>query len=109
MPDGPLLLSPDRMAKSLYREVIKRRPDLFKIQFLEYILALFPENIEPFYAGFGNRNSDAISYKKVFISQGKTYIINPSGELNTEILQMHKTSYSCINDIVDMTFPFIQT
>jgi phosphatidate phosphatase LPIN len=31
MPDGPLLLSPDRMAKSFYREVIKRRPDLFKI------------------------------------------------------------------------------
>jgi len=109
MPDGPLLLSPDIMAKSFYREVIKRRPDLFKIQFLEYILALFPDNSEPFYSGFGNRASDAISYKAVLIPKGKTYIINPRGELSSEIQTMYKKSYSCINEIVDMTFPFIKT
>ena len=34
MPDGPLLLSPDRMAKSFYTEVIIKKPHLFKIAYL---------------------------------------------------------------------------
>ena len=31
MPDGPLVLSSDGILPSLYREVIRRKPDEFKI------------------------------------------------------------------------------
>ena len=62
MPDGPLLLSPDRMMKSIYREAIIKQPHIFKIQCLKTVKNLFPLHTEPFYAGFGNRETDAISY-----------------------------------------------
>jgi phosphatidate phosphatase PAH1 len=81
MPDGPLLLSPDRLAKSFYREVIIKKPHIFKISCLQNILNLFPPNSEPFYAGFGNRDTDAISYRAVAVNLGKIYIINPKGEI----------------------------
>ena len=81
MPDGPLLVSPHRMAQSFYTEVIIKKPHLFKIAFLQTIMNLFPKNCEPFYAGFGNRDTDAISYRSVAINLGKIFIINPRGEI----------------------------
>lgn len=42
LPDGPLLLSPDRTAKSMHREVIIRQPHLFKIHCLKAVRNLFP-------------------------------------------------------------------
>ena len=42
---------------------------------------LFPKLTEPFYAGFGNRETDAISYRSVAINLGKIFIINKDGEI----------------------------
>jgi phosphatidate phosphatase LPIN len=106
MPDGPLLLSPDRMATSFYREVIIKKPHLFKIAYLKTILKLFPEGSEPFYAGFGNRDTDALSYRSVNIGLGKIYIINTSGEIK-QFNRMFSQSYQKINENVDMSFPNI--
>lgn len=55
MPEGPVILSPDGLAASFKREVIDKAPQKFKIPCLEEILNLFPEEENPFYAGFGNR------------------------------------------------------
>ena len=41
------------------------------------IRSLFPSDCNPFYAGFGNRDTDEISYLKVGIPKGKIFIINP--------------------------------
>jgi len=41
------------------------------------IKALFPSDYNPFYAGFGNRDTDELSYKKMGIPKGKIFIINP--------------------------------
>lgn len=41
------------------------------------IKALFPADSNPFYAGFGNRDTDEVSYLKVGIPMGKIFIINP--------------------------------
>lgn len=41
------------------------------------IKALFPSDWNPFYAGFGNRDTDEISYLKVGIPISKVFIINP--------------------------------
>ncbi|XP_068641522.1 phosphatidate phosphatase PAH2-like isoform X2 [Aristolochia californica] len=64
LPDGPVVISPDGLFPSLYREVIRRAPHEFKIACLEDIRALFPSDCNPFYAGFGNRDTDEVSYLK---------------------------------------------
>lgn len=73
LPDGPVIMSPDRLMAALkryvpsitcilfpasahlyIREVIDRRPEEFKIAALTDIRKLFGGG-NPFYAGFGNR------------------------------------------------------
>lgn len=51
--------------------------DAFCSAMLQDIKALFPCDCNPFYAGFGNRDTDEISYLKVGIPKGKIFIINP--------------------------------
>lgn len=44
---------------------------------LQDIKKLFPSDYNPFYAGFGNRDTDELSYRKIGIPKGKIFIINP--------------------------------
>jgi hypothetical protein len=60
-----------------FSAVIRRTPHEFKIACLNEIRALFPPNTTPFYAGFGNRDTDEISYLAVGIARGKIFTINP--------------------------------
>lgn len=57
LPQGPILMSPDRLVYSFKREVIHKRPEVFKIAALREIRNLFPAEHNPFYAGFGNRET----------------------------------------------------
>jgi phosphatidate phosphatase LPIN len=56
----------------LWLEILLKRPDEFKIEELGTIRALFAPvkngsalPCEPFYSGFGNRETDTKSYKQV--------------------------------------------
>lgn len=69
MPQGPLLMSPDRLLTSVHREMILRRPEEFKIACLKDLKGLFPDH-QPFYAGFGNRPTVSC-----FGNWGKTYVL----------------------------------
>ncbi|KAL3029305.1 hypothetical protein AAZX31_03G156200 [Glycine max] len=51
LPNGPVVISPDGLFPSLYREVIRRAPHEFKIPCLEDIKRLFPSDYNPFYRG----------------------------------------------------------
>ncbi|KAH9758290.1 phosphatidate phosphatase [Citrus sinensis] len=104
LPDGPVVISPDGLFPSLFREVIRRAPHEFKIACLEDIKALFPSDCNPFYAGFGNRDTDEISYLKVGIPRGKIFIINPKGEVVVNHRVDSKT-YSSIHALVHGMFP----
>ncbi|KAH1065621.1 hypothetical protein J1N35_030608 [Gossypium stocksii] len=104
LPDGPIVISPDGLFPSLYREVIRRAPHEFKIACLEDIKALFPLDCNPFYAGFGNRDTDEMSYLKVGIPKGKIFTINPKGEVVTNHHVATK-SYSSLHDLVHRVFP----
>jgi phosphatidate phosphatase LPIN len=42
MPEGPLIISPDRSASSMYREMIIKKPHIFKIKCLKEIKNAFP-------------------------------------------------------------------
>ncbi|ESW08669.1 hypothetical protein PHAVU_009G064400 [Phaseolus vulgaris] len=104
LPDGPVVISPDGLFPSLYREVIRRVPHEFKIACLEVIKDLFPSDCNPFYAGFGNRDTDEISYLKVGIPLGKIFIINPRGEVVVN-RRVDAKSYASLHALVNGIFP----
>ena len=81
LPVGPVIISPDGILPSLFREMIVKRPDEFKIACLQTIKDLFPEDWNPFYAGFGNRPTDEVSYSAVGVPDSRIFTINPKGEV----------------------------
>ncbi|KAK9078048.1 hypothetical protein SSX86_002105 [Deinandra increscens subsp. villosa] len=104
LPEGPVVISPDGLFPSLFREVIRRAPHEFKIACLEDIRVCFPADWNPFYAGFGNRDTDEFSYLKVGIQKGRIFIINPKGEVVVNRCNDTKT-YNSLHSIVNETFP----
>ncbi|KAK1264832.1 hypothetical protein QJS04_geneDACA017900 [Acorus gramineus] len=104
LPNGPVVISPDGLFPSLYREVIRRAPHEFKIACLEDIRALFPSDHNPFYAGFGNRDTDELSYRKIGIPKGKIFIINPKGEVAIN-QRVDVKSYTSLHTLVNDMFP----
>ncbi|KFK38349.1 lipin-like protein [Arabis alpina] len=105
LPNGPVVISPDGLFPALYREVIRRAPHEFKIACLEDIRKLFPADYNPFYAGFGNRDTDELSYRKLGIPKGKIFIINPKGEVATGHRIDAKKSYTSLHTLVNDMFP----
>ncbi|KZS97849.1 LNS2-domain-containing protein [Sistotremastrum niveocremeum HHB9708] len=108
LPEGPVIMSPDRLMASLHREVIMRKPEVFKMACLRDIRRLFGSYSEnPFYAGFGNRITDALSYRSVDIPSTRIFTIDSSGEVKTELLEKagYKSSYTHMSDLVDQQFP----
>jgi len=112
LPEGPVIMSPDRLMASLHREVIMRKPEVFKMACLRDIQRLFgPAAPLPFYAGFGNRITDALSYRSVNIPSSRIFTIDSHGEVKMELLDLvgHKSesvqSYIHMTDLVDQMFP----
>ena len=60
-------------------QVILKKPEEFKIRCLSDIRSLFPETENPLYAGFGNKNTDTMSYSAVGIPNSRIFIINHRG------------------------------
>eukprot|EP00127_Corallochytrium_limacisporum_P007313 Clim_evm54s246 gene=Clim_evmTU54s246 len=105
LPYGPVFLSPDRLLKALHREVVLRKPEEFKIVCLENIKSLFPEPFNPYYGGFGNRDTDHIAYRHVGVRNKRIFLVNPKGELKRAGDFVYKNSYSNLRDLVDQVFP----
>lgn len=126
LPDGPVIMSPDRLIASLHREVILKKPEVFKMACLRDIARLFgmdpqhsgaPDKSDnesqksgtntPFYAGFGNRITDALSYRSVNIPSSRIFTIDSNGEVKMELLELagYKSSYPNMTDLVDQMFP----
>ncbi|KAF8383356.1 lpin-1 [Pristionchus pacificus] len=105
LPDGPVLLAPDSVLVAFRREVIERRPEEFKIAALSDLKKLFPTK-KPFFAGFGNRETDTKSYRAVGIDDSRILIIDPSGTVKRSDCVGYKSSYKCMaQDSVDCIFP----
>ena len=107
LPPGPLIMSPDGLFTSLKREVIERKPHLLKIPVLSELKNLFPQNTTPFFAGFGNRETDGVAYRYVNIPLNNIFIIDTSSKV-LRLGETQKTSYKLIADKVDEIFPSIQ-
>eukprot|EP00922_Rhytidocystis_sp_ex-Travisia-forbesii_P040178 GHVS01059772.1.p1 GENE.GHVS01059772.1~~GHVS01059772.1.p1 ORF type:complete len:582 (+),score=85.09 GHVS01059772.1:794-2539(+) len=107
LPDGPLILSPDRLFPSFKREVIDRKPYVFKIAALRDIRNLFPKNYNPFYAGFGNRDSDHRAYVHIGVPEGKVFIIDPRGVIH-HVNTTYARTYASMSEICQYMFPALR-
>jgi len=107
LPKGPVIMSPDRTIAALRREVYLRKPEVFKMACLRDILSLFPGRTSPFYAGFGNRLTDALSYRTVHIPSSRIFTINSKAEVSLDLLSLntYKSSYVNMRQVVDQSFP----
>jgi len=83
LPKGPTIMSPDRTVAALRRELYIRKPEVFKMACLRDIKSLFGLGRRPFYAGFGNRLTDALSYRSVSIPSNRIFTINSNAEVNS--------------------------
>lgn len=108
LPEGALLTSPDRTWVALQREVILRKPQEFKIAALREVRSLFSEN--PFYAGFGNRETDAVAYEngEVGVPATHIFIVNERGVVKQHANHFTTTEgYAFFGPLVQQIFPVI--
>ncbi|XP_014342938.1 phosphatidate phosphatase LPIN2 isoform X2 [Latimeria chalumnae] len=108
LPKGPVLLAPSSLFSALHREVIEKKPEVFKIACLTDIRNLFNPHREPFYAAFGNRTNDAYAYKEVGVKETRIFTVNPKGELIQERTKVNKSSYPRLSELVEHVFPLIK-
>ncbi|CAG8618044.1 7725_t:CDS:10 [Racocetra fulgida] len=106
LPEGPVIMSPDRLLTAFHREVIMRKPEAFKIACLRDVRKLFGDR-NPFFAGFGNRITDALSYRSVNIPSSRIFTIDTNGEVKLELLAGY--NYVDLSDLVDQIFPHIDS
>lgn len=129
LPLGPVLLSPSSLFQSIHREVIKRRPEEFKVACLRDIKRLFPRcgrslcvccctdptgfeshdpctcmGESPFTAGFGNRHTDELTYLAVGILPSRIFTIDPSSQIRV-FTGSYRSTYDDLHAIVDQVFP----
>ncbi|KAI9618302.1 hypothetical protein KEM48_006755 [Puccinia striiformis f. sp. tritici PST-130] len=73
---------------------------------LRDIKRLFGQTRSPFYAGFGNRITDALSYRAVDIPSSRIFTIDSNGEVKMELLELtgYKSSYIHMTDLLRRTF-----
>uniref|UniRef100_A0AAQ5XZV7 phosphatidate phosphatase n=1 Tax=Amphiprion ocellaris TaxID=80972 RepID=A0AAQ5XZV7_AMPOC len=107
LPRGPLMLSPSSLFSAFHREVIEKKPEIFKIECLTDIKNLFQHNKQPFYAAFGNRANDVFAYKEVGVPVCRIFTVNPKGELIQEQTKGNKSSYGRLSELVEHVFPLL--
>uniref|UniRef100_G1PU44 phosphatidate phosphatase n=1 Tax=Myotis lucifugus TaxID=59463 RepID=G1PU44_MYOLU len=105
LPKGPILLSPSSFFSPLHREVIEKKPEVFKIACLSDIQQLFLPHGQPFYAAFGNRPNDVTAYRQVGLPESRIFTVNPRGELIQEPMKNHKSTYKRLSEVVELLFP----
>uniref|UniRef100_A0A8D3DLK2 phosphatidate phosphatase n=1 Tax=Scophthalmus maximus TaxID=52904 RepID=A0A8D3DLK2_SCOMX len=107
LPQGPVLLAPSSLFSALHREVIEKKPEVFKVACLSDIRDLFNPQKQTFYAAFGNRTNDAYAYKQVGVPDTRIFTVNPKGELIQEKTKGNKSSYSHLSELVEHFFPVL--
>ncbi|XP_019365343.1 PREDICTED: phosphatidate phosphatase LPIN3 isoform X3 [Gavialis gangeticus] len=105
LPKGPILLAPSSLFSALHREVIEKKPEVFKIACLTDIRNLFGSAQQPFHAAFGNRVNDVYAYKQVGLPECRIFTVNPKGELIQEVTKNHKSTYERLTELVELIFP----
>ena len=75
-----------------------RKPEVFKMAALRDIQKLFGTTAKnPFYAGFGNRITDALSYRSVGVPSSRIFTIDSNSEVRMELLELAGYKSSCVS------------
>jgi phosphatidate phosphatase LPIN len=75
-----------------------RKPEIFKMACLRDIQRLFGNGAKTaFYAGFGNRITDAMSYRSVNVPSSRIFTIDSGGEVKMELLELAGYKSSCVS------------
>ena len=90
-------------------QVIRRKPEEFKIACLLDLRSLWPAEHSPFYAGFGNRDSDHTAYAAAGVPPARILIINPKGEIRHSSRTYCWASYPRLLQLAREMFPPIDT
>ncbi|CAD2220029.1 lipin [Angomonas deanei] len=102
LPLGPVLTVPQKFFTALTKEVMKKS-HIFKIACLTSLMNCFPPEVKkPFFAGFGNRINDVISYDAVKVSTHRIFIIDEKSVLHCCKV---KHSYTDLAHLVNEIFP----
>ena len=107
MPIGPIMMNNNGYVDSIKTEIIDKAPQEFKIECLFNILKLFPPDVDPYYAGIGNKPSDQFAYEKVGINPSKIYIINEKGEISRDNSKC-KTNFLLMDEQINELFPYVK-
>lgn len=108
LPDGPVIHNPDGIFNAIYREMILKKPEDFKIECLNQIKILFGGK-NPYLAGFGNRITDVVTYKAMKIPTNRIYTVNALGQIQAEYSKASVGTYHTINEFIDSIFPPIDS
>ena len=104
LPVGPLFLNPESVFRAFKKEVIDKKPEIFKISCLKKLQDLF-DCETPFFAGYGNRPNDIVAYETVGIPRTRIFIVNKTGELKGSYSETHRSTYGTQRTIADHYYP----
>ena len=62
---------------------------------------MFPANYSPFFSGYGNRITDAVSYRSVGIDLNRIFIINEKSEV-IQMNDQYKKTYKSLNNVYNI-------
>ena len=108
LPNGPIIMDPDGAFSSFKKGIIQKQQYLIKILSLLEIKNLFgnEDNNQHFYAGFGNKETDAIAYRYLGIPMKNIFIINTSSNI-VQLGEKEKTTYPKLIESCEEYFPKI--
>lgn len=108
LPNGPVLLSPDRLLGSM--EPASMNAQEFKVAALNGLRALFPVEVNPFYAAFGKTYADSVVFTQVGVFLGKVFLVDEGdGRLRHNSLMNFQESYRSVLRMADKMFPPISS
>jgi phosphatidate phosphatase LPIN len=106
LPKGPIIMDPDGIFSSFKKGILQKQTYLIKILSLLEIKNLFDDNEQHFFAGFGNKETDAIAYRYLGIDLKNIFIINTSSKIK-QLGEKNDTTYKELCQNCDIIFPKI--
>ena len=106
LPKGPIIMDADGIFSSFKKGIIQKQTDLIKILSLLEIKNLFEDDEQHFFAGFGNKETDAIAYRYLGIDLKNIFIINTNSQIK-QLGEKNNTTYKELCDNCDSIFPII--
>ena len=106
LPKGPIIMDADGIFSSFKKGIIQKQTDLIKILSLLEIKNLFEDDEQHFFAGFGNKETDAIAYRYLGIDLKNIFIINTNSQIK-QLGEKNNTTYKELCDNCYSIFPII--